>query len=191
MQYSPNLSVRLPLYIHRAAQGDWAPFLRQAVGYFDDPSWAIGLYLSITCAEDVSQIDPALVARETAGTYLGDDRVRQQRAACAFWPTAKLSPAFWEPRQITTPVLLVSGWLDPATPPEWAAAAKTTFPNSANLLLRDGAHGPGGLSHFECFLRIMEDFFASGTPIGLDTACSREMKRPPFALALPAPPAGP
>ncbi|HZF11438.1 MAG TPA: alpha/beta fold hydrolase [Thermoanaerobaculia bacterium] len=191
MQYSPTLYTKLPLYLHRAFLGDWAPFLRQAVGYFDDPSWAIGLYLSVTCAEDVARIDPAAVAREAAGTYLGDDRVRQQRAACAFWPAAKLSPEFWEPRQIPTPVLLVSGWLDPATPPEWAAAAKGTFPNSANLLLREGAHGPGGLSHPECILRIIEDFFANGTAIGLDTSCAREMKRPAFALALPAAPAPP
>jgi pimeloyl-ACP methyl ester carboxylesterase len=193
MQYSPGSAVRLPLYIHRAYQGDWAPFLRQAVAYFNDPNWSIGLYLSVTCAEDTARIDPAnpaIVARETAGTYIGDDRVRQQLAACAFWPAAKLAPEFWEPVRSVAPILLLSGWLDPATPPEWSAEAARNFPNSVRVLLRDGAHGAGGLAHGECMVRMIEDFVANGTAIGLDTACTREMKRPPFALALEGPPPG-
>jgi pimeloyl-ACP methyl ester carboxylesterase len=188
MQYAPGLAVRLPLYIHRAFLGDWSPFLRRAVGYFADPDWAIGLYLSVTCAEDVARIDPAAVAAEIAGTYMGDDRLRQQVAACAFWPTAKLAPEFWQPVRSVAPVLLISGWLDPATPPELATEASRNFPNSASLVLRDGAHGAGGLSHPECLVRILEDFFTDGTPIGLDTSCVRGMKRPPFALTLESPP---
>jgi pimeloyl-ACP methyl ester carboxylesterase len=191
MQYSPNQAVRLPLYIHRAHQGDWAPFLRQAVGYFNDPDWSIGLYLSVVCPEDTARIDPAhpeIVARETAGTYLGDDRIRQQVAACAFWPTAKLPADFWEPVRSVAPVLLFSGWLDPATPPEWAAEAARNFPNSTLVALRDSAHGFNGLSHPECWVRMVEDFVASGTAIGLDSSCVRNMKRPPFAVALEAPP---
>jgi pimeloyl-ACP methyl ester carboxylesterase len=190
MQYSPGSAVRLPLYIHRAYQGDWAPFLRQAVEYFDDRSWSIGLYLSVVCAEDTVRIDPAAVARETAGTYLGDDRIRQQVAACTFWPTAKLPADFWEPVRSVAPVLLLSGWLDPATPPEWSAEAARTFPNSTRVVLRDGAHGTNGLSHQECEVRLVEDFVANGTGIGLDTRCVQDMKRPPFALTLEGASAG-
>ncbi len=190
MQYSPGSAVRLPLYIHRAYQGDWAPFLRQAVGYFADPDWSIGLYLSVVCAEDTARIDPAVVARETAGTYLGDDRVRQQVAACAFWPAAKLPAEFWEPVRSVAPVLLLSGWLDPATPPEGSAEAARNFPNSTRVVLRDGAHGDDGLAHQECKVRLIEDFVTNGSGIGLDTSCVHAMKRPPFALTLEAPPAG-
>ncbi|HEV7517662.1 MAG TPA: alpha/beta fold hydrolase [Thermoanaerobaculia bacterium] len=187
MQYSPNLAVRLPLYIHRAHEGDWAPFLRQAVGYFNDPDWAIGLYLAVVCAEDTVRIDLAAVAGATAGTYLGDDRVRQQLAACAFWPTAKLPADFWEPVRSVAPILVFSGWLDPATPPEWAAEAARNFPNSTLVALRDSAHGFNGLSHPECWVRMVEDFVANGTAIGLDSSCVRNMKRPPFAVHLPSP----
>jgi hypothetical protein len=189
MQYSPGSAVFLPLYMHRAYLGDWAPFLRQAVAYFDDPDWSIGVYLSVTCAEDVPRIDLAAVAGETAGTYLGDDRVRQQVAACSFWPAAKLPPEFWEPVRSVAPVLIVSGWLDPATPPEWGAAATRTLLNSRQVLLRDSAHSEFGLSHLSCVTRMLEDFFTDGTAIGIDTSCTREMKRPPFALTLP--PGGP
>ena len=31
-------------------------------------------------------MDALAIARETEGTFLGDDRVRQQLAACAAWP---------------------------------------------------------------------------------------------------------
>jgi pimeloyl-ACP methyl ester carboxylesterase len=190
MQYAPALAVRLPLYIHRAYQGDWAPFLGQAVDFFNDPDWAIGMYLSVTCAEDTARIDPAAIAGETAGTYLGDDRIRQQVAACSFWPKSKLEADFWQPVRSVAPVLLISGWLDPATPPEWSAEASRTLANSTRILLRDSAHGSFGLSHPECLDRIQEDFITSGTGIGLDTRCIEGMKRPPFALTLEALPEG-
>jgi pimeloyl-ACP methyl ester carboxylesterase len=191
MQYAPGLAIRLPLYIHHAFQGDWTPFLRHALGYFKDPDWAIGMYLSVTCPEDTARIDPTAIAEATAGTYLGDDRIRQQRAACSFWPAAKLPASFWEPVRSVAPVLLLSGWLDPATPPEWSSEASRTFPNSTRVLLRDSSHSSYGLSHPECLSRITEDFITNGTGIGLDTRCIQDMKRPPFALALEAPPAGP
>jgi pimeloyl-ACP methyl ester carboxylesterase len=190
MQYAPASAVRLPLYIHLAYQGDWTPFLREALSYFQDPDWAIGMYLSLTCAEDTARIDPAAVAAETAGTYLGDDRVRQQVAACAFWPTAKLPAEFWQPVRSVAPVLLLSGWLDPATPPEWSAEASRTLANSTRVLLRDSSHGSFGLAHPECLVRMTEDFIRSGTGIDLDTRCVKDMKRPPFALTLEPLPGG-
>jgi hypothetical protein len=36
-----------------------------------------GFLLAITCAEDVSRIDPRTIERETAHTCLGDTRVRE------------------------------------------------------------------------------------------------------------------
>ena len=51
----------------------------RADGTFD------GLYLSITCAEDVPLVATEAAERDDP-TYLGGYRVRQQRAACADWP---------------------------------------------------------------------------------------------------------
>ena len=180
MQYSPFLSVRIPLYIHMAAQGDYGPMVLMTVLDRTDPGWDIGLYLAITCAEDVARIDPRMVAAAVADTYQGDDRIRDQVAACASWPRAQVPESFFQPVESTAPTLILTGWLDPATPPEWAAEVARHLPNSLNVMIRDGAHSPGGLAHIECYGKLITDFVINGTPIGLDTSCTREMKRPAF-----------
>lgn len=180
MQYSPFQSVRIPLYIHKAAQGDYGPMILVALDYFNDTGWAIGQYLSITCAEDVARFGPEDVPAWIEGTYQGDDRIRQQVAACSFWPKAKVAADFWDPLRSPAPTLILTGWLDPATPPEWAVEVQRDLPNSTNVVIRDGAHGPGGLANIMCYPKLIGEFITNGTPYGLDTSCVKEMKRQPF-----------
>jgi len=180
MQYSPFLSVRIPLYVHMAAQGDYGPMIRMTILDRTDPDWDIGMYLSITCAEDVPRIDPNEVPALVVNTYQGDDRIRDQREACSFWPRATVAESFFQPLESVAPTLILGGWLDPATPPEWAAEVTRHLPNSLNVVVRDASHGAGGLSHSECYPKLIADFVANGTPFGLDTSCVKEMKRPPF-----------
>ena len=180
MQYSPLLSVRIPLFVHLAAQGDFRPMILATIDDRIDPNWDIGLYLSITCAEDVARIDPQDVPPLVANTYQGDDRIRDQKEACSFWPRARVGEDFFKPVESIAPTLILTGWLDPATPPEWAAEVSRHLPNSLNVMIRDGAHGPGGLSHIDCYFKLINDFVANGTPFGLDTSCVKEMKRPAF-----------
>lgn len=180
MQYSPFQSVRIPLYVHKAAQGDYSPMILQALDYFNDTGWAIGQYLAITCAEDVARFGPQDIPAWIEGTYQGDDRIRQQVAACSFWPKATVAAGFWEPLTSPAPTLIITGWLDPATPPEWAVEVQRDLPNSLNVVIRDGAHGPGGLANIMCYPKLIGDFLANGTPYGLDTSCVKEMKRQPF-----------
>jgi pimeloyl-ACP methyl ester carboxylesterase len=182
MQYSPFLSLRIPVYVHMAAQGDYAPMMRMTILDRTDPDWDIGMYLSITCAEDVARIDPKEVPALVSDTYQGDDRIRDQTAACAFWPRAQVEESFFKPLESTAPTLILSGWFDPATPPEWAAEVVKTLPNSLNVVTRDAAHGPGGLAHADCYGKLISDFVANGTPFGLDTSCTKEMKRPAFLV---------
>jgi hypothetical protein len=73
----------IPL-IHRAAQGDWTTFGRVVTGTSINAlhTPAMGTYLAVTCAESVPFINENEMARETAGTFMGDYRVRVHRPAC-------------------------------------------------------------------------------------------------------------
>jgi pimeloyl-ACP methyl ester carboxylesterase len=184
MQYNPGASRRIPLFVHLAAQGNFAPMILATIQDRTDPEWAVGLYLSITCAEDLARIDRREIPAWIADTYQGDDRLRQQLEACSFWPTAHVAADFFAPIESSLPTLILTGWLDPATPPEWAVEVARGLPNSLNVVLRDGSHGPGGLEHADCFAKLITDFLANGTPFGLDASCVKEMKRPPFYLTL-------
>ena len=78
------------------------------------------------------------------------------------------------------PLLLVSGPYDPVTPPRFAAEVARQLPHAVELTIPDGHHGPGGLSHSECFAGIAARFFERDSADGLDTSCVATMVRPPF-----------
>ena len=79
--YRRDQAARLPMIVHHAANGDFVPFLQQAVAPSIPDFVADGMYLSVTCAEDVPFINPEEAARLTAGNPFGNYRVFQQTRA--------------------------------------------------------------------------------------------------------------
>lgn len=187
MLYTPLNALKIPAYLHAAAEGDWAPMAQSAytVGGLLMASVPDGLYLSVTCAEDVAAIGPNAVALQT-GTFLGDFRLRQQLAACAEWPTGELPEGFDEPVVSDAPVLIVSGERDPATPLRWAHQVQEFLPASAHVVVSDAAHTWFGLEGTECLDALHLRLIETGSTAGLDVeACRSSIARPPFLLAIP------
>src|SRR4029078_2603334 len=56
---APASRAGVPLAIHAARRGDFGPFLAPLRSGGGGPAIAEGLYLSVTCAEDVPFIPPA------------------------------------------------------------------------------------------------------------------------------------
>ena len=139
----------------------------------------------MTCAEDVAFVDRAEAARLAAGTFVGDLRIRQQLAACAEWPYAKLPASFLEPVRSGVPVLIVTGENDPATPREWAERVAGALPRSRVLVVPGATHTVYGLEGTGCLDRLVADFIDRGTAEGLDfESCRKAIRRPPFAVSL-------
>jgi pimeloyl-ACP methyl ester carboxylesterase len=184
MLYSPRPASRVPLVIHRAAQGDFVMLAQTAIEYRINlvGSGSNGMYLSVTCAEDLPWIKPGEGERMAANTFLGDYRLRQQREACALWPRGEIERDFAEPVHADRPVLILTGEWDPVTPPSNGDAAAKTLTNSLHIVVPHGAHGLGGLENIDCILRIMTDFVEHGTIKGLDTSCVKTIRRRGFAL---------
>jgi pimeloyl-ACP methyl ester carboxylesterase len=180
--YSSYGASRVPLYLHQASRGDFAPIADflirwRARGTFD------GLYLSITCAEDVPFV-AADAAELDAPTFLGGYRVRQQRAACAEWPHGNRPADTQTPVQSAVPVLLLSGTLDPVTPPSNADVVARTLPQSLVIRVPSGGHSPAGLSGLDCLRNLQYDFVASASVRHLDTSCVTRIVRPGFVTSL-------
>lgn len=187
--YSARTSATLPLALHDAANGNFL-LLAQAsvlsrVGMVRE--LALGLLFSVTCAEDIPYIDPASVAARTAGSFLGDDRVRQQMRACSVWPRAKAAPGHQEAVRSDAPVLIVNGERDPVTPPELGKRVARSFPNALHIVIPYGSHS----GHDPCLDEIEEEMIQKGTTKGLDTSCVGKIRMEPFALEPPKPGAGP
>lgn len=186
MFYSPVPASRVPLIIHLAAQGNFVPLTHTALEYrkFLVGSDSNGMYLSVTCAEDLPWIKPGEGERMGANTFLGDYRLRQQREACALWPRGEVRRDFATPIRAENPVLILTGEWDPVTPPSNGDATAKGLKNSLHIVVPHGAHGFGGLENIDCILRLTTEFIEHGTAQGLDTACVKTIRRRGFALKL-------
>ena len=169
---------RLPEIIHRAAAGDFTPFL---AAVRTGPPGAEGLYFTIACSEGGARITDGDVRPHTAGTFLGDYRVSRERAACAAWRTYPVADSFFTPLAAAPPVLVVSGGMDYVTPPDWAEAFCSTLPSCRLLRVPALGHGPFDLdewTHGECLDAVMLGFYEH--PGTIEPECLRGMKPPPF-----------
>jgi pimeloyl-ACP methyl ester carboxylesterase len=179
--YSSHGASRVPLYLHRAASGDFsqiAGFLIRwrSAGTFD------GLYLSITCAEDVPYVGGD-AAELDESTFLGGYRLREQRAACAEWPRGEQPANSRTPVRAAVPVLVLSGMLDPVTPPENGDTIVQTLPDSLVVRVPRGGHSPAGLSGLSCLRSLQAEFITAASTRKLDTSCVSRIARPGFVIS--------
>ncbi len=187
MLYSPPTAGFVPAVVHAAAAGDFAPAAEQALFSRVNIVNGIGtgLYLSITCAEDLPWIDPGDARARSQGTFLRDYRYRQQKAACDVWPRAPVPAGFNQPVRSEVEALLLSGTLDPVTPPAHAEAVAAGLPNARNVVVPHGAHEWDGLIGDECIYDLMVETIRRGSARELRTSCVEKIRRPPFPTRLP------
>ena len=184
MLYSSSASGEVPVVLHQAFLGDFTAIAERAVSGRVQivATGSNGMYLSATCAEDVPWIDPSEAERLAAGTFIGDYRYVQQRAACGLWPRATVPKAFLEPVDASVPVLLVTGMWDPATPPSDAEQVARHLPKNLNVVVPHGGHGLDGLDGVECVTNLEIEFVERGSLEGLATACIDKIRRRPFRV---------
>ena len=73
--------------------------------------------------------------------------------------------------------LLISGNLDPVTPPRFGEEVAKNMPNSVHLV-SPGAHVVGN----PCLRDIQKQFLETGTVEGLDTSCVETLNAKPFKI---------
>ncbi len=186
MLYQPFSAGRIPLFIHLAAQGNFVPLANAAINYRQNlvATGSNGMYLSVTCAEDLPFISRGEGERNGVNTLLGDYRLRQQRAACELWPRGKIPANYAAPTVSDAPVLILTGQWDPVTPPMYGDTAARHLSHSLHVIVPHGGHGFGGLIGIDCIDNLISSFIEKGTTAGLDTSCVGSIKRQPFVLKM-------
>jgi len=138
----------------------------------------MGLHYCITCNEFVSRIKPEDIEPATRGSYLGSWRVRDQMAACNEWPKTELPPDFFEPFQVDTPTVVVSGSNDSASPPNTGEEAKKFLTNAIHVVVPGAGHTP----ETACLRSIRHELFRTGSTKNIDVTCNTRLKPEPFQL---------
>ena len=187
----------VPAAVEKASKGDWSSLaaLSVTVGGSLEEDIALGMHLSIVCSEDFQAITAADLdaARAEAAKSVVDGRpdpfallyqVQYQRL-CAKWPMHPLVDAYYAPLTgrpgAAVPTLLLSGGIDPATPPNHATEVEGTLTRVRHLVAPHVGHG---LSMQGCAPRLVERFVKSADPTSIDSQCLADIPRPSFYIPL-------
>jgi pimeloyl-ACP methyl ester carboxylesterase len=182
--YVPQLAGLLPLAVDRALSGDFGAFIASADAFARGVSVSTGMFMSIVCAEDVPRFDAGQVDELTRGTFLGGQWLGELRAECDAWPAARLPESYFEPVRSDVPTLLLSGELDPVTPPSWGELVAQGLSRSRHITVPGAGHGTTSLG---CIPELEAKFIESLDPVGLDATCVERLQRPAFFTSLQGP----
>jgi pimeloyl-ACP methyl ester carboxylesterase len=177
--YVPEATSALPLLIHLGAEGNLGPLVGTAFQVMSqiDSKIARGMQFSVLCSEDTPFITDDDLKKANANSFYGDARTRPTIRACTEWPKAKVPVSFLDPVKSDVPVLLISGELDPVTPPWLAETAARTLSRGKVVTIKNGTH-----TSYECVENLVAAFIDKGTTEGLDYSCVEKIRRPPFAI---------
>ena len=179
--YSPTVASLLPWTVARAAEGDFAPYLAQIVPLMDSGEvLSLGMFFSVLCAEDVSQLADGAAESLAAEGVLGRLLIEVATDACTVWPAADLPADYFEPVRSDAPTLLLSGDLDPVTPPRWGQQVLDGLSNARHLVAPGAGHGVIARG---CTDELVAEFIESGSHADLDASCLERIRRPPFLLS--------
>jgi pimeloyl-ACP methyl ester carboxylesterase len=167
---------RLPWLLHEAAAGRFEPLLAATAPQPDRHS--DGALLAVSCPEDTLHVTTEEIAAARK-TLFGDYRLQQQLAACRLWgvPPTPARPGFVAS---DVPTLLLAGDMDHVTPPEQAREVAAQLPNARVAIVPGLGHFPDGLTHMECYDKVINDFFVAGSAATLDLSCLATMQPPSF-----------
>jgi pimeloyl-ACP methyl ester carboxylesterase len=180
LSYTSETAALVPLLVHEAAAGNLAPLSAQALLAERLLELNEGMHFSVICSEDF----PFFGQIDDHGTYLQGMAASDYGVACADWPKASLPDAFRDPVHSHAPTLLLSGALDPVTPPANAEYARATLPRSRHLIVQGEAHG---IMHRGCVSHVVSTFFARLQTEDLDVACLAGHRPLPFFTSFKGP----
>lgn len=178
--YSPEVASLLPRVLTEAAAGRYEGLLAlafQGAPEGDARDMALGMHLSIVCAEDIPRITPEMKAEAANAGFLGAAMFDAQYGACEFWPVGALPESYYAPVTSDRPVLVLSGSDDPVTPPVWGDRVAGRLRNAKHIIVPGAGHNTLTRG---CVPTLMQTFLTEASVAALDPSCLQALGRPPF-----------
>jgi pimeloyl-ACP methyl ester carboxylesterase len=181
--FEPDRAHRIPMVIHHAAAGDFGPFLQLDVATAPPPRrYYNGAHLSIVCPEETQHIANGEVEQMHRDTFVPADRTSDYIKACELWQVPTLAAETLKPVRVDVPTLIISGYMDPVTPPSWGDDAARFLPRSRHVVIRHLSHESNGLQNAECLDQLFAQFVAEPDAHALDISCTEQIRPPAFVL---------
>jgi pimeloyl-ACP methyl ester carboxylesterase len=138
-----------------------APLAQEAFLTAASSESGYGDFLAVECHDEYPFENAAAIERDAAGLGAFRDFVLDDLplVACPVWPVGRAPDETRQPVHSAVPVLLLSGSLDPITPPDWARHAAETLDHGTVLVFPGIGHGV--IAEHACAGRVAAKFLAA------------------------------
>ena len=175
--YQPQTASLLPFLIDVVDRGDYRALATQVFLLTEGlEGLSVGLNNAVVCTEDVPfQGDVDLDAQ--AATYMGTTFVEVLERTCELWPRGLMDDDLRELVLSDKPVLMLSGELDPITPPHYAQRAAASLTNVVDVVAPGQGHG---MLMTTCGQRLAAEFLDIDVASALDRSCVDRIRPAPI-----------
>ncbi|MFT5693901.1 MAG: pimeloyl-ACP methyl ester carboxylesterase, partial [Oceanicoccus sp.] len=191
--YKTQSRAFIPWILTQAVEhNQWGPMATLALDtgeYIGSKSLYSGAYFSIVCSGELRRNTPGMAYTDTSSPdyafFKGLPR-KQLNSICTDWPVSDIPEALPYPDIATSEirVLMISGALDPITPPEMADAIDDEFPNNRHVVIVKGGHiNSDRLCVSEAISNFINDPVQAFETLDNEDVCENEVFSMPFVTS--------
>lgn len=176
--YVPALTAALPLALGEATRGRFEPLagLASALGGGRAGAISAGMHFSVVCAEDAPRL---ALAADRPGADFGSAFADLYVKVCADWPRGEVPAAFYRLGSAPAATLVLSGGMDPATPPRHGErVAQALGAQARHVVVPHAGHGVMGLGCMRDVVFRFIDAADDASALKVDADCARAIPRP-------------
>jgi len=179
--YSVATRSLVPLVIHQAYLGNYMPLAGLIAQTEGGQGIYIGLLFNITCNEDYPRISAMDFELDANNNFGGGDSHFSFKMVCPLWPEYRPGDVFYNPVIADIPTLILSGDLDPVTPPSNGEYSAKSLPNNHHIVVNNASHT---VAMSTCASDIINEFLTSLEPKKLDESCLEDVPNESFMTNL-------
>ncbi|MDP2559783.1 alpha/beta hydrolase [Psychrobium sp. 1_MG-2023] len=180
LMYSTGQRELIPFVIEQFALKNYKP-LSGLIAASQEPQSKIytGLHFNIICNEDIPRADAALLAKDKENSFSGQHSMSGLNMVCQHWPKFDAPANFGDQVVSDIPTLLLSGELDPVTPPAWADLAAKGLSVHKHYVAKKAGHG---LVTQTCAGKMIAQYIDKVSFDDIDDSCLDEQPVPGFLM---------
>lgn len=186
--YVPMLSAGLPQAVADAAAGRFETLAALASGLQGRRkamALAEGMHFSVVCAEDVPRMD---ASTDAPGRDFGHGFADLYRQVCARWPRGMVPEAFYQLNPAPAATLVLSGAIDPVTPPRHGEhVVQALGPKARHVVVPNAGHGVMAVGCMGDVVFRFVDAETDEQALKVDAQCVQPVPRPPAASPIEPP----
>ncbi len=177
--YVPALAAALPEAIDAASRGEFAGLVGLNATFTSRKAMrlATGMHLSVVCAEDVPRLR---FNADKPGADFGVEFARFYERLCSAWPRGEVPAAFYRIVASASPILALSGGIDPATPPRHGErVVRALGPMARHVVVANAGHGVLAIGCIRDVVFRFIDASDDRDALAVDAGCAAAVPRPP------------